>query len=64
MLCSKCGQKISEGAKFCPYCGEKCEKQNLDREPIDREEESRRILSTLLRSEFITATVPLQIMFR
>lgn len=27
MFCSKCGANISEGATFCPECGNRCESQ-------------------------------------
>ena len=25
MYCTRCGQQIEEGARYCPYCGEKIE---------------------------------------
>lgn len=27
MQCSKCGKSLEQGAKFCPYCGQKTEKR-------------------------------------
>ena len=27
MYCTRCGQQIEEGARYCPYCGEKIYKE-------------------------------------
>ena len=28
MFCTNCGQKIDEGSKFCPFCGNKLKGEN------------------------------------
>ena len=30
MICNKCGKEIAQGAKFCPYCGEKVEQPQAE----------------------------------
>ena len=36
MYCTRCGQQIEEGARYCPYCGEKIYKEEYtyDQAPI------------------------------
>ena len=40
MKCSKCGKEIEEEARFCPFCGEKCEKEIAIPQPLSKDDPS------------------------
>ena len=42
MKCPKCGRELSDGAKFCMYCGTKIELQNLSEKKNDQPKEDRK----------------------
>lgn len=48
MICNKCGKELKEGYPVCLNCGQKCDYQEIEKKPINRKTQMRKVILILV----------------